>query len=590
MTEDIKRIFRHVMPYKKRIILAGLCSLIISGLNGSLAWLVKPAVDEVFVKSNKLLLITISIAVLIVFLLRGIFTFSQNYLMKSSGIKVVRDLRNSMYERMLFLPNTFFTRGSSGSSLSRIMNDTGVLQEVLTYSVKNLFVETGTVIVLMGVAFWRRWDLTLIAVVVLPLAFYAVGKLGQRLKKATRKAQEKLSLITESITEGFGGIRIIKSFSQEKEEALRFKDKNQGFYREVMRSTRITEFSTLIMEFVGGLGIGLVFLYGGWLVIKGTITTGDFFSFLTAIFMIYTPAKRLATVNNAFQQSRAALDRIYTLLKEDKEKDGSINIGTINNEIVFSNVFFRYPDKEEDALHDISIKVKKGEIIAIVGRSGAGKTTFVDLIPRFNNPVSGEIYLDGVDISKITLKSLRSQIGIVGQEVILFNDTIKSNIAFGMPDMPDISEEKIISAAKAAYAHDFIVDFPMGYDTVTGERGIRLSGGQKQRISIARAILKNPPILILDEATSSLDSASEMMVQKALENLMENRTTFVIAHRLSTVRRATRIIVLDRGKIVESGTHNELIKTNGIYKKLYMLQFDDSVDIADLTTEGIEGY
>lgn len=575
MTEDIKRIFRHVMPYRKRIILAGLCSLIISGLNGSLAWLVKPAVDDVFVRGNKSLLIFLSLAVPAVFLCRGIFTFFQNYLMKSSGIKVVRDLRNAMYERMLFLPSIFFTRDSSGSSLSRIMNDTGVLQEVLTYSVKNLFVETGTIVVLLSVAFWRRWDLTLIAVVVLPFAFYTVARLGQRLKRVSKKAQEGLSSITESIVESFGGIKIIKSFSQEKDEAVRFKDKNQNFYREMMRATRITEFSTLIMEFVGGLGIGLVFLYGGWLVIKGTITAGDFFSFLTAVFMIYTPAKRLATVNNAFQQSRAALDRIYTLLKEDKERDGSISIRTIKNEIVFSNVSFRYPDKEEDALYDVNIRVRKGEIIAVVGRSGAGKTTFVDLIPRFYSPLRGSIYMDGTDIAQATLKSLRSQIGIVSQDVILFNDSIRANIAFGMPD---VTEEAVINAAKAAYAHDFIMELAMGYDTIIGERGVRLSGGQKQRLSIARAILKNPPILILDEATSSLDSASEIVVQKAIENLMENRTIFVIAHRLSTVKKASRIIVFEKGRIVESGTHDELIKTNGIYKKLYILQFDDSAD------------
>ncbi|MBI4691815.1 MAG: ABC transporter ATP-binding protein [Nitrospirae bacterium] len=582
MREDIKRIFRHVMPYKKRMMLAAICSLIISGLNGTLAWLAKPAVDEVLVKGDKSHLIFLSLVIPIVFLGRGIFTYSQNYLMKSSGIKVVRDLRNSMYERMLSLPNMFFSGGSSGSSLSRIMNDTGVLQEVLTYSVKNLFVEAGTIAVLVSIAFWRRWDLTLMAIVVLPSAFYAVGKLGRRLKRASRKAQEGLSMITESIVESFGGIKIIKSFSQEKDEASRFRDKNQNFYREIMRATRITEFSTLIMELTGGLGIGLVLFYGGRLVIRGTITPGDFFSFLTAIFMIYTPAKRLATVSNSLHQSRAPLDRIYTLLNEDKERDGSVDIGTINKEIVFDKVFFRYPDKEDDALYDINLRVEKGEIIAIVGRSGAGKTTFVDLIPKFYSPVRGAIYIDGIDISKATLKSLRAQIGIVSQDVILFNDTVRANIAFGMPG---VTEDAVINAAKSAYAHDFIMEFPLGYDTVIGERGIRLSGGQKQRLSIARAILKNPPILILDEATSSLDSASEVVVQKAIENLMGSRTIFVIAHRLSTVKRASRIIVLDKGRIVESGTHDELIKTNGIYKKLYILQFDDSSTVADLIQE-----
>lgn len=576
MTESTKRIFRHVMPHKNRIMLAGVCSLIISGLNGLLAWLVKPAVDDVFVNGDKRLLAILSLGILTVFFMRGIFSFFQNYLMKSSGVKIVRDLRDRMYERMLFLPIIFFSKGSSGSYLSRMMNDSAMLQEVMSYAVKNLFVETGTIIVLVSVAFLRRWDLTLLAVVVLPLAFYAVGRLSKRLKQITGKAQERLSWMTESITESFGGIKIIKSFSQEKEESERFKHKNQDFYREMMRATRITEFSTLIMEFVGGLGIGMVLLYGGLLVIRRTITAGDFFSFLTAILMLYTPAKRLATVSNAFQQSRAALDRIYALLEENTEKDGVLELPTINDEMEFRNVSFRYPDKEDEALNNISLKIKKGEIIALVGRSGAGKTTFVDLIPRFYNAGSGAIYIDGVDITNATLKSLRAQIGIVSQDVILFNDTVRANIAFGMPG---ITEARIINAAKAAYAHDFIAEFPLGYDTVIGERGVRLSGGQKQRLSIARAILKNPPVLLLDEATSALDTASERMVQKALENLMQNRTTIVIAHRLSTVRRATRIIVLDRGRIAESGNHDELIEKNGIYRNLYNLQFDDSADM-----------
>lgn len=585
MDENLKRIFRHVIPYKKRIILAGICSLIISGLTGSLAWLVKPAVDEVFIKMNTSLLLVLSATVVVIFLLRGIFTFLQNYLMKSSSIKVVRDIRSSMYEKMLFLPIIFFSRSSSGSSISKIMNDTGMLQEILTYSVRSLFVDTGTAIVLISIAFWRRWDLAIIAVIVLPLAFYAVGRLGRRLKRVTKKAQEKLSTITESISEGFGGIKIIKSFSQEKDEAMRFKDKNQNFYREMMRALRITESSTLIMEFAGGLGIGFVFFYGGLLVIKGIITVGDFFSFLTAIFLVYTPVKRFVGAINGIQQSKAAIERIYTLLQETEEKDGNIDTEPIKDEIVFSNVSFRYPDKEEEAIYGVNLRVKRGEIIAIVGRSGAGKTTLADLIPRFHNPVSGGIYIDGVDISKVTLKSLRSQIGIVSQDVILFNDTVRANIAFGMPD---VKEAEIVNAARAAYAHDFIMELPQGYDSVIGERGIKLSGGQKQRISIARAILKNPPVLILDEATSSLDTASEMMVQKALENLMGNRTTLVIAHRLSTVKRATRIIVLERGRIIEAGTQDELMKADGLYKKLYTLQFDDSLDIGGLSLKDIE--
>jgi len=302
-------------------------------------------------------------------------------------------------------------------------------------------------------------------------------------------------------------------------------------------------------------------------------TPGEFFSFLTAIFMIYTPARRLVGVHNSLQQVKAPLERIDRVLGEAKEKSGEKKLEGISKEIVFSNVSFRYENTKDDALEGISLKAGKGEVIALVGRSGAGKTTFVDLLSRFYNPAQGAIYIDGINISDVTLQSLRHLIGIVSQDIILFNDTVRANIAFGRKGA---AEQEIVAAAKAAFAHDFILELPQGYDTVIGERGIRLSGGQKQRLSIARAILKNPPILVFDEATSSLDTASEMMVQKALETLMEGRTTFVIAHRLSTVRSADRIIVFDRGRIAESGTHDELLTANGLYKKLYDLQFDDT--------------
>ncbi|MFN3479844.1 MAG: ABC transporter ATP-binding protein, partial [Thermodesulfovibrionales bacterium] len=383
-----------------------------------------------------------------------------------------------------------------------------------------------------------------------------------------------ISNLTEMITEGFSGNKIIKSFCTEETEASRFREKNQDFYRELMRSTRLVEAASLLMEFVGGTGIAFVLFYGGNLVIKGSITAGDFFSFLAAIFLIYTPARRLASANSALQQARAPLERIENLLREEIEDRGRINLESFRDEIVYDNVSFRYPDTDEDAISSVSLNIKKGEIVALVGRSGAGKTTLVDLLPRFYRPIEGRILIDGIDISDITLSSLRSMIGIVSQDIILFNDTVRANIAYGSPD---VTEEEIIMAARAAYAHDFIIQLPDGYDTIIGERGVRLSGGQKQRLSIARAILKNPPILILDEATSSLDSASEMLVQRALEGLMEDRTVIVIAHRLSTVRRSTRIVVLDKGRIVESGSHEELLNRGGLYKRLYSLQFDDSV-------------
>ena len=571
--KDFKRILLLVKPYWGRLLVAGICSMIVSGLSGSLAWLVKPAVDKVFVSREPTFLVLLSLGVMGAYLGRGVFSFFHSYLMRSAGAKVVRDIRNRLYRHMLYLPMSYLHRDSTGAMVSKVINDAGFVQGLLSYTIKDIFVESGSVVVLVCVAMYRRWDLTLMSIIVLPVALYFVSRLSRRLKGVSRRTQEKIEEITQMLTETFTGNKIIKSFCREEDELRRFSDRNHDFYREVMRSQRIIEATSLMMEIVGGFGIAFVLWYGGRLVISGAITAGDFFSFLAAIFLIYTPARRLVSANNSLHQASAPLDRIDKLLNEALEAAGNIPCEGFRNEIVFDNVSFRYEGTDDDAVNSVSLTVKKGEIVALVGRSGAGKTTFVDLLPKFYLPVEGRILIDGVDISTVTLKSLRSLIGIVSQDVILFNDTVRANIVYGKPEA---SEEELLNAAKAAYADDFITQLPNGYDTEVGERGVRLSGGQKQRLSIARAILKNPPILILDEATSSLDTASEIMVQRALENLMNDRTAFVIAHRLSTVRRASRIIVMDKGRIVESGTHEELLISGGIYGKLYSLQFDDA--------------
>ncbi len=569
--EDYKKIFNLVKPYWHRVALAGIISVIVSGLNASLAWLVKPMMDEILIKKNTTLLWLLPAAVFLIFLLKGIFLFFHEYLMKSAAQKMVMNLRNTLYAHILDLPIGYFGKTSSGELISKTINDTAILQGVISLTVKDLFIESTTVIALAAVAFWRRWDLTLIALLVLPSAFYVVGRLGKRIKLISKRTQEKISSITTFLNESFSGVKIIKAFSRQADDLERFKRINKDFYRENMRATRVSEFAALIMESVGGIGIGFVIWYGGRLITQNVITVGDFTSFLTAIFLVYTPAKRLARVSVGIQQTRGPLDRIYNLLSEEKEQEGTEELKPIENEIDFRWVSFIYPSAKHEALRNINLNVKKGEVIAIVGKSGGGKTTLINMLPRFYVPTEGAIFIDGMDISSATFHSLRNQFGIVSQEVILFDDTILANIAYGKPeaDMPEV-----ISASKAAYAHDFIMELPRGYDTMIGERGVRLSGGQRQRLSIARAILKNPPILILDEATSSLDTSSEMMVQKALENLMENRTTFVIAHRLSTVKKADRIIVLDKGTVIESGTHKELYEKNGVYRKLYELQFN----------------
>jgi subfamily B ATP-binding cassette protein MsbA len=570
--EDYKKIFLLVRPYWQRVALAAVISLTVSGLNGALAWLVKPAMDDILVKKNTALLVFLPLAVFVIFVAKGILTFFNEYLMRSAGMKLVTDLRDRLFERILRLPMDYFGKNSSGELISKVINDTTVLYSVVALTVKDLFIESLTVVILAGVAFWRRWDLTLIAITVLPAAFYGVGRLGKRMRLISKRTQEKISLVTGALTESFTGVKIIKAFCREENEAARFRKQTKDFYREAMRATRVSEFAALMMEAVAGLGIAFVMWYGGLLVIRNVITVGDFFSFLAAIFLIYTPAKRLARVNVGIQQARAPFERIQHLLAEPAEPAGSVDIPPISREIEFRGVSFSYPSERKKALDNVSLQVGKGEILAIVGKSGGGKTTLVNLLPRFSSPDEGAIYIDGFDISSATLASLRGQFGIVTQEVILFNDTVAANIAYGKPGA---SMDEIVKASVAAYAHDFILGLPQGYDTVIGEKGIRLSGGQRQRLSIARAILRNPPILILDEATSSLDTAAEMMVQKALENLMKDRTTFVIAHRLSTVKRADRIIVFEKGRILESGTHGELYELGGTYKKLYELQFRD---------------
>ena len=525
--EDYKKIFNLVKPYWQRVVLAGIISLVVSGLNASLAWLVKPALDDVLLKKDVKFLLMLPVVVFLVFLLKGVFTFFHEYLMRSAGQKMVMDLRNKLFGNLMQLPMGYFGKNASGKLISKIINDTAVLEGVVSLTMKDLFIESTSVIALSAVALWRRWDLTLIALVVLPTAFYGIGKLGKRIRLISKHTQEKISLIVEFLNESFAGIKIIKSFGMQSAETVRFMKRTKDFYRENMRATRVSEFASLIMEMVAGIGIAFVMWYGGRLVISDSITFGDFFSFLAAIFLIYTPAKRLARVNVGIQQARAPFDRIQHLLSEEKEEDGNEELQPISREIEFRGISFIYPSSEKKALDTINLKIRKGEVIAIVGKSGGGKTTLINLLPRFFLPTEGEIYIDGMDIARCTFKSLRGQFGIVSQEVILFNDTVAANIAYGKSNA---DKEEVIAAAKAAYAHDFIMELPQGYDTVIGERGMRLSGGQRQRLSIARAILMNPPILILDEATSSLDTASEMMVQRAIENLMQSRTTLVIAH------------------------------------------------------------
>lgn len=571
--KDLSRIFKLVKPYWRRVAIAAALGIVISGLSAAIAWLMKSAIDEIIINKNDTFLVFMPIGVALVFLIKGGLTFAIQYLMKSAAMKMVIDLRCRLFNHILDLPMGYFSKNASGNLLSKVMNDVNALNGVLSLTLKDLFVESTTILALTGVALWRSWDLAIIALFALPCAFWGVARLGNRVKSISKRTQEKIALILEIISETLAGIKIIKAFNKQSDEKELFKRKNKDLYRENMRIVRTNQFARLIMEIFSGLGIASVLWYGGQLVRNDHITPGDFVSFVTAILLIFSPVKKISAVNMGIQKGRAPLERIYTVLSEEKEIEGTVELKKFQDKIKLQNVSFSYPSSSLKALNNLNLIIKKGEIIAIVGKSGSGKTTLVNMLPKFYLPSCGKISIDRHEITTLTNRSLRSLYGIVSQDVILFNSSILDNIKYGKPEA---SEKEVIKSAKAANAHGFIMEFPEAYETMVGERGVRLSGGQRQRLSIARAILKNPPILILDEATSSLDSESEMMIQSALENLMRNRTSIIIAHRLSTVRKADRILVLDKGNIVEIGVHEELLAKRGLYQRLYEIQFKEN--------------
>ncbi|MEW6066690.1 MAG: ABC transporter ATP-binding protein [Nitrospirota bacterium] len=562
----IKKITEITKPYWPRIFAGVVLSLMVSGITGAIAWFVKPALDEILVEKKYEYLKLLPLGIFLLFLIKGLLHFFQMYLMKSAGMKLVRETRNKLYRHMLCLPVSYFNKESSGVIISRITNDAGAFNGLISEVIKAFIVEVPTVIILIGVALYRRWDLTLMSLILLPLIVYSTRKIGKGVKRKGKEAQRKLSFLTHRIGEGVFGNKIIKVFNRETMMGEKFKNENQKFYRERLRVIRLKEFTKLIIEIVTGVGIAVVLWHGGNMIVKGIITAGDFASILVAIYMVFSPVKKIGEAYSILQETRASIERIDTLFDAGQEGKGHIKVDVFKQSLKFENVSFAFPGSKMPVLTDINLEIKQGEIIAIVGRSGVGKSTLVDLIPKFYLPVSGKITLDGIDINQIDIHSLRELIAIVSQDIILFNDTVRENIAFGKPEALD---KDIIEAAKMAYAHDFIEELPEKYNTVIGERGLKLSGGQRQRIAIARAILKNPPMLILDEATSSLDSVSEALVQKALDKLMLGRTTIVIAHRLSTIKNADRILLIDKGRIADMGKHVELIEKNSTYRELY---------------------
>lgn len=508
---------------------------------------------------------------------RLFFEYWQSYLMNDVSQKVIRDLRNTVYEKIMNLPLSFFGRSQTGALVSRITYDTGVIRDAISEGLTDFLFQPLQILVyliaLLSVKFLFNipWSLVLVIFVLLPLVVYPVLQVGRRLKKISRESQEQVASINSTLFESISGIRIVQGFGMERYETDRFARQNHSLYKTMMLSISRMIFVSPLTEFIGYICLGAVLWIGGGQVIESRMSPGAFIAFLVALFSLLRPFKRLSRVHGINQHALAAADRIFEILdtpSEIAEKDNAKHLTPMKQEITFENVHFSYGEKE--ILSDICLKIRKGEILALVGPSGVGKTSFMNLLPRFYDATSGRVLIDGTNVRDTTLKSLRDQIGIVTQETILFNDTVSANIAYGRSQTSQVDIER---AAKIGNAHGFIMNLPNQYQTIIGDRGFRLSGGERQRLSIARAVLKDPPILILDEATSALDSESEIMVQGAVHNLMKGRTVLVIAHRLSTIKDAHRIVVLSAGRIAESGTHDQLMVQNGIYKKLYELQF-----------------
>jgi len=512
--------------------------------------------------------------------LREATSFFKNYFMRDLGERVIRDIKSKIYDKFLALSLDFYSKNPTGKLVSRITYDAVLIRDSITTGLTDLFDQPIQIMIGLAIIsvvrlwFDISWMLIFVSICVLPAILYPVKRLGKRLKKLSKQSQEKMGDINETLYETISGIRIVKAFSMEPYESERFGRDNQHFYKLSMKTVKRMEVISPISECAIIICTGLVVLMAGKSIIAGTLSAGAFTVFIAALALMAKPVKRLARVYAILQTALAAGRRIYEVLDEEpkvKERPDARSLPLFEHNIVFDDVSFKYEDKK--VLNGISLEAKKGEIIAFVGPSGVGKTTLVNLIPRFYDPSGGYIKIDGIDIRDFTLRSLREQVGIVTQETILFNDTVNANIGYGRGD--ESTRKGVIQAAEIANAHDFIIKMPKGYDTIIGERGFKLSGGEKQRLAIARAVFKNPPILILDEATSQLDTESEILVQKAIDNLMRGRTVFVIAHRLSTVKHATKIYVLEKGGIVETGTHSSLIEKSGLYKRLYNLQFID---------------
>jgi len=566
----LKRLLLYMKPYWWRILLAALASSAYGGLDAAFAYMVEPLLKKIFLTKDMFIFSFLPLAIILIFVFRAICRYLNDYFMNTSAQLAVQDIRNEIFRKNIFLDLQFFNRNQTGSLMSRVVNDVAAMQNGVAETISGVFRDTIGLVSLLGVIFYRDWQLALISILVIPFTIYPANILGKKIKRAARKGQEEAGYFASILQETLSGIKVVKAFSLENTMTEQFTDANLKYYNFTQKMIKYNALSSPIMEVITSFGIAAVIYFGGSKVIAGKMSAPEFFSFITAMALVYSPLKKLISAYGTAQRCIGASERVFEIIDAVPEiidsPDGYI-LSSDDNRVEFKNVYFKYQD--DYILENVSLVAEKGQMVALVGPSGGGKSTLVSLIARFFDTSEGQVLIGNHDVRTISKDSLMRHIALVDQETVLFHDTVANNIRYGKPGATD---EEIIKAARAAYAHDFIIDMPEGYQTSIGDRGVRLSGGQRQRLCIARAILKNAPILILDEATSALDTESEQMVQKALDNLMADRTTFVIAHRLSTVINADMIVVLEKGRVVESGTHQELLAINGLYNRLCSTQ------------------
>ena len=570
--KNYKRLLMYIKPYIKRLVLAVFCIIMAAGANLYLPWIIKDMIDKVLMDRDMYMLNLIAIGILVVMFIRGVFYYGQSYLVSYVGERVIIDVRSILFKKFQNMPLSYYDKQQTGTVMSYITNDVAAMQNAIVNNLIEMVTESSILVGSLVMMVYLDWRLSLLTLMTIPLVGYAMKIFGRKLKSSGTLIQERMADITSMLQESISAIRVVKSFVREAYEINRFEHQNILNFQAAMKNVKLMSLLTPTVEFLAAVAVTFIVWFGGYEVVNETITAGELVAFLTYAVNLANPVKRLSRVYGAIQKAMVAADRVFDVMDMDekiKDAPDAKELPAIEGRVIFDNVTFSYKEGQA-ALSNVSIQAEPGQMIALVGPSGSGKSTIANLIPRFYDIDSGSISIDGYDIREVTTNSLREQIGLVPQETMLFSTTVMENIRYGRLDATD---EEIIAASKAANADEFIRELPEGYETKIGERGLNLSGGQRQRLAIARAILKNPRVLILDEATSALDTESEKIVQDALDKLMEGRTSFVIAHRLSTIFNANQIYVVENGHVVEHGTHEELLNQNGLYSNLYNIQF-----------------